>query len=840
MSRPPRRSVASACESIAVALASACFAVAASDAGAVVPAAPPDVLLRADDAVARSCSQRLLIAGDGVAHHELVAPAREALTVRLDGSGGDWDLAVFDRDSGRQLGASSHFGAVERVTVLLDAGQAVVLQACHRSGSAQTAPLSLDVFPLAATAAAGERISLVRVAVDGAADVQRLNDLGLDVTHNGGNGAVDVAIYSDAQRRALAGTGLPTRERIADLPAADRRARTGEAATSRAAADGRVALPSGRTTYRTPAEYAEDLKNLALAYPDHVRKVTLSPASLEGRPIEGVEIASDVNATGDGRPTFMLAGLTHAREWPSGEVSIEFAIDMARTFAAGTDPRVTRLLRSTRILVMPLLNPDGFEVSRDAADAVPGGDDNPSGTTAGEALTDANAYKRKNCRPPTASDARPCAARTGFGVDLNRAYGAFWGGPGSSNTMTGQDYRGTAPFSEPEAQAIRALGAGRQIQTFVTNHTFTDVGRFLRQPGFAIPNDPVPDTTEDEARMKKLGDAMAGATGYVSELGYATLGNITGPSDDFLYYSQGTFGYTPELRGDNFHTGYANAVTGEYAGEGANQGRGLREAFMLAGEQAADVTDHAVLRGRAPAGRVLRIKKTTQLQTSADSDGDGAKDTEPMLFDETLQASLTVGPAGTFDWHVNPSTRPLLNGARESYTLTCEGGPQTVSRSVVVGRGQLAVTDPCEPTPPCTVSGVANPAAEQVATPASSAPAAGPACAVAGAGAGRTTLSRVRISILRPSFSARRTTRRRPGSVLLRVRGGAARNVRVRIADGRNHTILSGTRATLTRSGRVTLKLRRRVRAGRLRVSVTARDAAGRSVRASKVVRARR
>jgi hypothetical protein len=772
-------------------------------------------VLRAGEAVARSCSTRQLDAGSGgVALESYRASTRGALTARLDGvPGSDWDLAVFDRTTGESLGASAHFDAVERVTVFLGTGQEAVLQACRRSGSAGSVPLALDFTPVAASSEPAERISLVRVGASGPGDVRTLNDLGLDVTHNATDGGVDVAIYSDAQRRALAATGLPTQVRIADLPAADGRARAREADAGRSTLGStRAALPSGRTTYRQPADYAEDLKKLVAAYPGHVRPVTMAVRSLEGRPIEGVEIASDVNAVGDGRPTFLLAGLTHAREWPSGEVSIEFAIDMARTFAAGSDPRVDRLVRSTRTLVFPLLNPDGFEVSRTAGTGFDGGDDRPSETTLPEAVTDANAYKRKNCRPPNLQDTRPCAVRTGFGVDLNRAYGAFWGGAGSSSDMTTQQYRGTNPFSEPEAQAIRALGAGRQIQTFVTNHTFTDVGRFLRQPGFKIPNDPVPDVVQDEARMSKLGAAMADATGYVSELGYATLGNITGPSDDFLYYSQGTFGYTPELRGANFHTDYATAVAGEYSGDQNHAGRGLREAFMLAGEQAADVTDHAVLRGSAPPGRILRLRKTTQLQTSDDENGDGTKDKQAMIFDETLDTTLTVGPSGRYEWHVNPSTRPLLGTAKENFTFTCETPDGTViaRRAVVIDRGQQADIDPCTPVPP------------------------------APSGAATVTVARVTLSIRRPAFSARRTTRRHPIGVYLRVRGGGLRLVRVRFVDGRNRTVLAASRVMLKGSGRVGLKLRRRIRPGTLRVVVTARDAASRPVRATARVRVKR
>ncbi len=66
--------------------------------------------------------------------------------------------------------------------------------------------------------------------------------------------------------------------------------------------------------------------------------------SLENRPIQGIEIAADVNATDDGRPVYVNMGAHHAREWPSGEFPMEFAIDLVENY--DTDPRITALLET--------------------------------------------------------------------------------------------------------------------------------------------------------------------------------------------------------------------------------------------------------------------------------------------------------------------------------------------------------------------------------------------------------------------------------------------------------------------------------------------------------------
>lgn len=61
---------------------------------------------------------------------------------------------------------------------------------------------------------------------------------------------------------------------------------------------------------------------------------------------------------------------------------------------------------------------------------------------------------RKN-RNPTSN----CPRTQDIGVDLNRNYGYGWDvpGDGSSTNPCQEDYRGPAPFSEPETQAMKAF-----------------------------------------------------------------------------------------------------------------------------------------------------------------------------------------------------------------------------------------------------------------------------------------------------------------------------------------------------------------------------------------------
>ena len=347
--------------------------------------------------------------------------------------------------------------------------------------------------------------------------------------------------------------------------------------------------------------------------------------SVDGRPIEGVEIAHRVNRS-DGRPVFVNVGIHHAREWPSGEFPLEFAIDLVDSYNADS-PRITALLRRVRVVTVPVVNPDGFIVSRD--------------TAAGE-------FRRKNCRPTLGDAALPCEARSTFsGVDLNRNYGAYWGGAGSSSQPSSDIYRGPAPFSEPEAEAVHQYSSGIHPTVFISNHTFTNEGVWLRQPGFTA----VITETPDEPAMRSLGNAMGAATGWESELAW-TLGEITGATEDWNYFAQGAYGYTPEARGTDFHANFNDMVVEEYLGDASHAGLGVREAYLLAAERAASAGHHGIVAGSAPAGATLRLRKRFETPTSQSA----------VVVNDVLDTSLTVGASGSYRWHVNPSSRPLVDG----------------------------------------------------------------------------------------------------------------------------------------------------------------------------------
>ena len=63
---------------------------------------------------------------------------------------------------------------------------------------------------------------------------------------------------------------------------------------------------------------------------------------------------------------------------------------------------------------------------------------------------------------------------------------------------------------------------------------------------------------------------------------------------------------------------------------------------------------HGRIAGNAPAGAVLKLRKTFETPTSRRN-----ADWTHVTFTDTLATEMQVPASGNFVWHVNPSTRPL-------------------------------------------------------------------------------------------------------------------------------------------------------------------------------------
>jgi hypothetical protein len=492
---------------------------------------------------------------------------------------------------------------------------------------------------------ATDKAQLVHVEARTRAERNRLVELGLDLTEHGDTSGLTVVLHGAEDARVLREAGFRWRVEVADLAARARanakqdRAYAAEVATS--------PLPSGRTSYRHLEDYNRELKALTRRYPNLTRPLVLPNRSVEGRKIRGIEITTNAGNRLDGKPVMLMVGAHHAREWPSSEHAMEWTYELLTTFRSSAETQ--RIMRNVRTIVVPVLNVDGFQISREA---------DPLGDFS---LFDYE-MKRKNC---TVSQFTPDQYRGGTcadnpagrlrGTDLNRNYPGFWGGPGASADWSSDTYRGDGPGSEPETDALRQLISRRQVTNLITNHTFSNL--VLRPPSLLSTG-----YTPDEEQYRALGERMTSHNDYTNQAAFQ-LYDTSGSVEDWSYWNTGGFGFTFEISPNGFHEPFEEAVVAEYLGlppaAGAGQG-GNRAAYYEMANATVDRSLHSVIKGRAPKGTLLRIQKQFATETSPVIQLDGTVG-DPITYEDSLVSSFRPR-GGWFSWDVNPSTRPLVAG----------------------------------------------------------------------------------------------------------------------------------------------------------------------------------
>lgn len=487
------------------------------------------------------------------------------------------------------------------------------------------------------------RPMLVRVTVDSAEQAAYLMS-SFDETHNHGHDEIELLLWPGDLAR-LDAMGADYEVVIEDLAAFD--------AAQAAGPKPLQVLPGpNRTNYRVLEDYNDEMKKLAKKNPGLVKLFKLKRPSLEGRTIFGIEIAANVKASAtDGRPTFYMDGIHHAREWPAAEYTILFAHHLAENY--GKDKKITSLLRKVRVILVPIQNPDGFDYSRQS----------PAQNSFLGAGNGFEGYWRKNRRSLTGITVPELQKNPdAYGVDPNRNYAYLWGDNqgGSSGVPLNQTYRGEAPFSEPESANVRDLILSRNVVGIITNHTYQ--ATVLRAGGGKAPEDHI---------LEAIGARMAKILGYENNgsVGYPT----TGTTDDWAYAAMAALGFTIEHGSQGFHPPYANEV-GAFWKE-------HMEAFEVMLEVSANRRYHSVLKGKVPGGAKLSITKTFKTRLSP------GNPTGRDSIREKIDMDIETGRDGRFEWHVSPSSRPYEKKA-EAYTLTISSGGEKKRMKVFLERGQ--------------------------------------------------------------------------------------------------------------------------------------------------------
>ncbi len=277
-------------------------------------------------------------------------------------------------------------------------------------------------------------------------------------------------------------------------------------------------FPAADSQYHNYTEMTAEINSLVAAYPSIVQKLSVG-TSYEGRDIILLKVSDNV-ATDENEPEVMFTHHQHAREHLTVEMALYTLHQLLENY--GTDTRITNLVNSREIWLLPDLNPDGGEY---------------------DIATGSYRSWRKNRQPNSGS--------SNVGTDLNRNWAYLWGCCGGSSTSTSSEtYRGPSAESAPEVKKVadfvrsRRVGGVQQIKAAIDFHTYSKL--VLWPYGYTTADTAAGLTQDDRDAHAALGQNMAATNGYTAEQAsdlYITDGSI----DDWLWGSEKIFNYTFEM-----------------------------------------------------------------------------------------------------------------------------------------------------------------------------------------------------------------------------------------------------------------------------------------------------
>jgi hypothetical protein len=374
---------------------------------------------------------------------------------------------------------------------------------------------------IAGNAWAGPMLKMAQIEVDTKTQVKKLARMGIDIA------AVRPILDEGAP-------GKPPRYRVdavlssRDYKKLDRAGLHWQFVERRLSASQRLQASAAPSVYHSFDEsdtgIKAQLEQIAQDYPALTRLETIG-YSIQQRPILAMRLTKKRGnwrwrGKHHKKPEVLYLATHHAREW----VAAEMAMRLIKYFTAnyGTDERVTRLLDTTKIWVVPVANPDGYQYTFDV-----------------ERLWRKNLADNDNDGEITIVD----------GVDLNRNFASKWGldDEGSSPVMSDATYRGPAPHSEPETQVVEDFVLKHDFKFLISYHTYSNLilypwGWQVRTPSH---DDPIfvaqAGTDDNPAIFDTLLDQ-----GYDPGVGadlYTTNGDFT----DWTYTEAGIPSYVVEL-----------------------------------------------------------------------------------------------------------------------------------------------------------------------------------------------------------------------------------------------------------------------------------------------------
>ncbi|MFG1886797.1 M14 family zinc carboxypeptidase [Micromonospora sp. NPDC049051] len=281
---------------------------------------------------------------------------------------------------------------------------------------------------------------------------------------------------------------------------------------------GTAAFPPADSNYHDYAELTAVVNKVVADHPSIARKISIG-SSYEGRDLMAVKISDNV-ATDENEPEILFNSQQHARE----HLTVEMAIYLLNLFtdSYGTDSRVTNIVNTREIWIVPTVNPDGSEY---------------------DIATGSYRSWRKNRQPNSGSSY--------VGTDLNRNWSYQWGCCGGSSGSTSSDtYRGPSAFSAPETAALRnfvnsrVVGGTQQIKANIDFHTYSEL--VLWPFGYTYNNTTTGMSADQYNTFATLGQQMANTNGYTPQQS-SDLYITDGDSIDWMWGQHGIWAYTFEM-----------------------------------------------------------------------------------------------------------------------------------------------------------------------------------------------------------------------------------------------------------------------------------------------------
>jgi len=266
--------------------------------------------------------------------------------------------------------------------------------------------------------------------------------------------------------------------------------------------------------YHTYAEMVAELDALHAEFPQLTSERISIGTSWEGRDLWVMKVSDNPAFDDATEPDVFYNGVTHAREPIGCTLCLALIRYLCENY--GSDPQVTGLVDGTEAWFLPVINPDGYVHNE---------------TTGG--------MWRKNRRDDGGS----------IGVDLNRNWGFKWGfnNSGSSPYPSADDYRGPAPFSEPETRAVRDFMIEREFVLSWDCHSYSNL--FLYPVGYSRIYTP------EHGHYTDLAAGYTQHNGYTAGTAWELLYPVNGGSFDWSYGDQISkprcFGVSPEV-GESF------------------------------------------------------------------------------------------------------------------------------------------------------------------------------------------------------------------------------------------------------------------------------------------------